>query len=290
MRKAEVSRTTAETALSVKLDLDGTGRHDNPTGVGFFDHMLDQLARHALIDLETRATGDLHVDDHHTVEDIGIALGRALAEALGDKRGIRRYGVLPPARWTRRWCARRSTSRGGRSWSGRSTSRSPKIGSFDVELVREFFTALAMNARHDAERRAARRRQQPPHRRGGLQGGGAGAARRGRARPAGGGCGALDQGHAVGMSTVIVDYASGNLHSALKSFQRMADETGAGPVVVSADPDAVLAADRIVLPGVGAFADCRAGLAAIPGLFEAIEARVIGAGRARSSASASASR
>ena len=96
MRKAEVSRTTAETALVVKLDLDGSGRHDNQTGVGFFDHMLDQLARHALFDLETRATGDLHVDDHHTVEDIGIALGRALAEALGDKRGIRRYGVLPP--------------------------------------------------------------------------------------------------------------------------------------------------------------------------------------------------
>ena len=108
--------------------------------------MLDQLARHALIDLETRATGDLHVDDHHTVEDIGIALGRALA------RGARRQArhpplrLLPPARWTRRWCARRSTSRAGRSWSGRSTFPSPKIGSFDVELVREFFTALAMNA------------------------------------------------------------------------------------------------------------------------------------------------
>ncbi len=97
MRRAEVSRTTAETALTVRLDLDGTGRHDNRTGVGFFDHMLDQLARHALLDLETRATGDLHIDDHHTVEDIGIALGRALAQALGDKSGIRRYGscLLP---------------------------------------------------------------------------------------------------------------------------------------------------------------------------------------------------
>ncbi len=92
MRKAEVSRTTAETRLSVTIDLDGTGQHDNRTGVGFFDHMLDQLARHALIDLEVRAEGDLHIDDHHTVEDVGIALGRALAEALGDKRGIRRYG------------------------------------------------------------------------------------------------------------------------------------------------------------------------------------------------------
>ena len=92
MRKAEVSRTTAETALSVTLDLDGTGRHDNATGVGFFDHMLDQLARHALIDLETRATGDLHIDDHHTVEDVGIALGRALA------RGARRQARHPPLR------------------------------------------------------------------------------------------------------------------------------------------------------------------------------------------------
>ena len=87
MRKADVSRTTAETALSVRIDLDGTGRHDNQTGVGFFDHMLDQLARHALFDLETRATGDLHVDDHHTVEDIGIALGRALAAIFGNSSG-----------------------------------------------------------------------------------------------------------------------------------------------------------------------------------------------------------
>ena len=146
MRKAEVSRTTAETALSVKLDLDGTGRHDNATGVGFFDHMLDQLARHALIDLETRATGDLHVDDHHTVEDVGIALGRALAEALGDKRGIRRYGSCHLA-------MDEALVRAALDLSGRPflvwkvDFPSPKIGSFDVELVREFFTALAMNAR-----------------------------------------------------------------------------------------------------------------------------------------------
>jgi len=146
MRKAEVSRTTAETALSVKLDLDGTGRHDNATGVGFFDHMLDQLARHALFDLETRATGDLHVDDHHTVEDIGIALGRALAEALGDKRGIRRYGSCHLA-------MDEALVRAALDLSGRPflvwkvDFPSPKIGSFDVELVREFFTALAMNAR-----------------------------------------------------------------------------------------------------------------------------------------------
>jgi imidazoleglycerol-phosphate dehydratase len=144
MRKAEVSRTTAETALMVKLDLDGIGRHDNATGVGFFDHMLDQLARHALIDLETRATGDLHVDDHHTVEDVGIALGRALAQALGDKRGIRRYGSCLLA-------MDEALVRAALDLSGRPflvwhvDFPTPKIGSFDTELVREFFTALAMN-------------------------------------------------------------------------------------------------------------------------------------------------
>src|SRR5690606_5656106 len=92
MRKAEISRKTAETAISVAVNLDGTGSYDNHTGVGFFDHMLDQLARHSLIDLTIKAKGDLHIDDHHTVEDVGIALGQALAKALGDKAGIRRYG------------------------------------------------------------------------------------------------------------------------------------------------------------------------------------------------------
>ena len=146
MRRAEVSRTTAETALVVKLDLDGSGRHDNQTGVGFFDHMLDQLARHALFDLETRATGDLHVDDHHTVEDIGIALGRALAEALGDKRGIRRYGACHLAMDDA--LVRAALDLSGRPFLvWKVDFPSPRIGGFDVELVREFFTALAMNAR-----------------------------------------------------------------------------------------------------------------------------------------------
>ena len=144
MRQAEISRTTAETALSVKLDLDGTGRHDNRTGVGFFDHMLDQLARHALLDLETRATGDLHIDDHHTVEDVGIALGRALAQALVDKAGIRRYGAcLLPMDEALVRAALDLSGRPYLVWKvGFPTA---KIGSFDTELVREFFTALAMN-------------------------------------------------------------------------------------------------------------------------------------------------
>jgi imidazoleglycerol-phosphate dehydratase len=146
MRKAEISRTTAETALSVTLDLDGSGVYDNATGVGFFDHMLDQLARHAMIDLTVRATGDLHIDDHHTVEDVGIALGRALAEALGDKAGIRRYGACHLA-------MDEALVRAALDLSGRPflvwkvDFPSPKIGSFDTELVREFWTAVAMNAR-----------------------------------------------------------------------------------------------------------------------------------------------
>jgi imidazoleglycerol-phosphate dehydratase len=145
MRKAEISRKTAETALSVRLELDGTGRFDNATGVGFFDHMLDQLARHAMLDLEVRATGDLHIDDHHTVEDVGIALGRALAQALGDRAGIRRYGscLLPMDEAL----VRAALDLSGRPFLVWNVAfPSAKIGTFDTELVREFFTAFAMNA------------------------------------------------------------------------------------------------------------------------------------------------
>ena len=92
MRRSTLTRTTAETDITVEINLDGTGSYDNETGVGFFDHMLDQLSRHSLIDIKVRAKGDLHIDDHHTVEDVGITLGQALTQALGDKRGIRRYG------------------------------------------------------------------------------------------------------------------------------------------------------------------------------------------------------
>ena len=92
MRTANISRNTAETKILVEINLDGTGQYDNKTGIGFFDHMLDQLSRHSLIDIKVHATGDLHIDDHHTVEDVGIALGKALSEAVGEKRGINRYG------------------------------------------------------------------------------------------------------------------------------------------------------------------------------------------------------
>ena len=144
MRKASLSRKTAETEIEVEIDLDGSGSYDCDTGVGFFDHMLDQLARHSLIDLRVRAKGDRHIDDHHTVEDVGIVLGKALAEALGDKRGIRRYGsCLLPMDDTLVRAALDLSGRPFLVWKVDFTA--PKIGAFDTELVREFFTALAMN-------------------------------------------------------------------------------------------------------------------------------------------------
>ncbi len=144
MRKATISRKTAETEISVEIDLDGSGTYDNQTGVGFFDHMLDQLARHALIDMRVRALGDLHIDDHHTVEDTGIALGQALREALGDKRGIRRYGACHLAMDEAQVrCALDLSGRAFLVWN--VDFPTPKIGTFDTELVREFFTAFAGN-------------------------------------------------------------------------------------------------------------------------------------------------
>lgn len=144
MRTAKISRSTAETKISVEINLDGTGTYDNETGVGFFDHMLDQLARHALIDMKIRAKGDLHIDDHHTVEDVGIALGKALNEAVGDKKGIVRYGsCLLPMDDALVRAALDLSGRPYLVWNVELPT--DKIGSFDCELVREFFTAFAMN-------------------------------------------------------------------------------------------------------------------------------------------------
>ena len=142
MRKAEIHRQTAETEIAVTVALDGTGSYDNHTGVGFFDHMLDQLARHSLIDITVKADGDLHIDDHHTVEDCGIALGQALTRALGDKRGIRRYGHFTLAMDDAQVnCALDLSGRPFLVWNLPFPTQ--KIGSFDTELVREFFQALA---------------------------------------------------------------------------------------------------------------------------------------------------
>ena len=142
MRKATLERKTNETSISVSLDLDGAGRSDCQTGIGFFDHMLDQLARHSMIDITVRATGDLQIDDHHTVEDTGIALGQALTHALGDKAGIGRYGscLLPMDDALVR--AALDLSRPCLVWN--VAMPTAKIGSFDSELVREFFHAFAM--------------------------------------------------------------------------------------------------------------------------------------------------
>ncbi|MFV0411484.1 MAG: imidazoleglycerol-phosphate dehydratase HisB [Paracoccus sp. (in: a-proteobacteria)] len=142
MRSAEISRKTAETEIRVCVGLDGTGIYRNRTGVGFFDHMLDQLSRHSLIDLTLEATGDLHIDDHHTVEDCGIALGQALARALGDKKGIRRYGSFLLAMDDA--LVRSALDLSGRPYLVWNVDfPTQKIGTFDTELLREFFQALS---------------------------------------------------------------------------------------------------------------------------------------------------
>lgn len=142
MRTAKITRKTAETEIVVDIDLDGSGSYDNQTGVGFFDHMLDQLARHSLIDMTIRATGDLHIDDHHTVEDTGIALGQALSQALDDKRGIRRYGAcLLPMDDALVRAALDLSGRPYLVWNVDLPTQ--QIGRFDCELVREFFQAFA---------------------------------------------------------------------------------------------------------------------------------------------------
>ena len=145
MRKGAVARMTKETSIEASLDLDGSGISDISTGVGFFDHMLDQLARHSLIDITVRAAGDRHIDDHHTVEDVGIALGQALAKALGDKKGLARYAdcLLPMDEALTRVAVDVS----GRPFLVfRTEFPTERIGSFNSQLVREFFQAFAGNA------------------------------------------------------------------------------------------------------------------------------------------------
>ena len=144
-RTAEVSRNTAETQITVKVNLDGTGQSKLSTGIGFFDHMLDQIARHGLIDLEIEAVGDLHIDGHHTVEDVGITLGQAVAQAIGDKAGLTRYGhaYVP---------LDEALSRVVIDLSGRPglhmdvPFKSGMVGGFDTQLAFEFFQGFANHA------------------------------------------------------------------------------------------------------------------------------------------------
>jgi len=144
MRKAELSRKTKETEIDVAVNLDGTGTADISTGIGFFDHMLEQLAKHSLIDMTIKAKGDLHIDDHHTVEDTGIALGQAIRKALGDMKGITRFAdVLLPMDET---LTRVAIDVSGRPYLVfRTEFQRPKIGNFDTDLVREFFQAFSGN-------------------------------------------------------------------------------------------------------------------------------------------------
>ena len=144
-RTAEITRKTNETDVRGSVNLDGTGRADVQTGVGFFDHMLDLFARHSRIDLTVRADGDLHVDAHHTVEDVGIVLGQALRQALGDKRGITRYGsAAVPMDAT--LCQVAVDLSGRSAYVSHIRFRGHTIGTFDVELVDEFFKSVAANA------------------------------------------------------------------------------------------------------------------------------------------------
>lgn len=145
MRTATIARKTNETEIAVSINLDGTGAHQMQTGIGFFDHMLDQLSRHSLIDMEVSCKGDLHIDFHHTVEDVGIALGQAIKEALGDKKGIRRYASCDlPMDGT---LTRAALDVSGRAFLVFKAEFSQnKIGEIDTELFREFFQALAINA------------------------------------------------------------------------------------------------------------------------------------------------
>ncbi len=144
-RDAAIERETQETAIRVRVDIDGQGRAKVATGVGFFDHMLTHLARHSLMDITVEAKGDLHVDDHHTVEDVGIALGQALRRAMGERRGIQRYASLDLA--MDECLTRAAVDVSGRPFLVfRTRFTAEKIGTFDTELVREFFQALAINA------------------------------------------------------------------------------------------------------------------------------------------------
>jgi imidazoleglycerol-phosphate dehydratase len=142
---ADIHRTTLETQVRVKLDLEGTGKSQLATGVGFFDHMLDQIARHGLIDLQVDARGDLHIDAHHTVEDVGISLGQALAKALGDKKGLTRYGnAYVPLDEALSRVVIDLSGRPGLSFNVDFTRA--MIGEFDVDLIREFFQAVVNHA------------------------------------------------------------------------------------------------------------------------------------------------
>ena len=278
-RTARVERETSESKVLVEVDLDGTGRHDISTGVGFYDHMLTAFARHSLVDLTVQTSGDTHIDAHHTVEDTAIVLGQALRQALGDKVGIRRFGdaTVPldealvqavvdvsgrPTACTPASPRARSTS----PWAvAPATARLPRLA--DPSRLRDHRVPRP----HRAARPRAVGPRAAPRRGDAVQGVRPGVPRRGRARPSRDRR-ALDQGRAIATNVVVLDYGSGNLRSAVRAVER----AGAS-VTLTGDFDTALDADGLLVPGVGAYAACMRGLRAIKG--ERIIGRRLAGGR-----------
>ena len=242
MRKAKLHRKTAETEIQIALTIDGRGKYEVSTGIRFLDHMLELFARHGAFDLKLTASGDLDVDQHHTVEDVGIALGEVFDRALADRRGILRAGYfVMPMDETLGLAA---VDFGGRSAAVVDTKvRAAKVGDLQVELVSDFFEGFARGAR-------TLRALQPSQDRSPLQGFRAGVARRLLARPA-------PWPHAAQYQRpfmiAIIDYGAGNLVSVKKAFAYLGTE-----VVVTNQPAVVAAADKIVFPGVGHFSALQA--------------------------------
>ncbi len=251
-RSASLERATSETTIRVRVELDGTGRGSVRTPIGFLTHMVEQLARHGAMDLDVEAEGDVHVDGHHLTEDLAITLGKAIAEALGDKRGIRRYGAATlPMDEALVTVALDLSGRTYFVW--RVDLPKAKIGdAFDTELAEVFFEGFARGAQanlhvHLHEGRILHHIVEVSFK--AL----ARAARGDRARAASAGR-ALDEGDAdrmSGPSVLVVDTSMGNLRSVARALARAGAE-----VEVSADPERVRAADRVVVPGQGAFGDC----------------------------------
>ncbi len=261
-RTAHRSRATKETSIEISIDLDGDGTTDVTTGIPFYDHMLDQLGRHGGFDLTVRAEGDLHIDTHHTVEDVAIALGETFREALGDKAGVRRFasGRFPldealvdvaldlSGRAHVEWFVPDARGAPARQPAVRPAARGTRR-----DVVRR-------RRRDHAARRARSRAQRAPHHRSHVQGARAVAP---RCRPGRGKrWGSVDEGRAVTDGSrplvAVLDYGIGNLHSARKALERMGADAR-----LTVDPGLVADADGVVLPGVGAFGACMRALRSV---------------------------
>ncbi len=255
-RTATVSRTTKETDVRVELSLDGSGTGIADTGLPFFDHMLQQLGTHSGWDLEVNAKGDLQIDGHHTVEDVGIALGQALAEALGDKKGIRRFASITVP--LDEAAVEVALDLSGRPFVVHEVDiPAEMIGTFDTGLVEDFVRAFATTAQMTAACPLEVGTLTPPRGRGRVQGHGQGARR--RVRPDGPGDDAQHERNAVTArpgSIAVLDYGMGNLHSVSRAIARVG-----GSAEVTREPAEVAGADALVIPGVGAFGACIRALA-----------------------------